>query len=424
MSASSPHAPIDNPAPPQMTMRQVLGISSMRRIWYAQIISVLGDFLALYAVLGVMGFKMHATAVQLTWVQISYMAPIALLGLIAGVFVDRWPVKPTLVASDLTRALLCLGLLLATQPWHFYIVLAAISVVSSFFAPAQGVSIRIMVPLHGLRAANTLMQQVMFLMRIAGPSLAALIVAQFGPQSCYIADAATFVASACFILSASVMQPERKDAQESSKVGLARVSHDMREGLSFIVHHAGLLFVILALAAGMFTLGCFGPLIAVYVRESLHESTRTFGFVSSTIGLGILLGMNGLQALGGRLGNRTMVYLGLGGIVGGLVVLAGLTYLPTAFFGAFMIGASVAAILIPAQTLIQQETPAAMMGRVGSTVMSTVFTAQVAGLLLSGVLARAAGVRMTFALSAGLLIILMLTGRLASQSWDPHTARM
>lgn len=410
MSAATNPAFGQGPPSPPMTMRQVLAIRPMRRIWYAQIISVLGDFLALYAVLGVMGFQMHATVVQLTWVQISYMAPIAILGLIAGVFVDRWSVKPTLVASDLMRAVLCLGLLLATHPWHFYVALAAISVVSSFFAPAQGVSLRTTVPPNGLRAANALMQQVMFLMRIAGPSIAALIVAQFGPKTCYLADSASFVGSACFILSAVVAQPERK-AVESSKVGLARVTHEMREGLDFIFHHAGLLFVILALAAGMFTLGCFGPLIAVYVRESLHESTQTFGFVSSTIGVGILLGMNGLNSLGSRLGNQKLVYLGLGGIAFGLALLSGLAYLPIAFLGAFVIGAAVAGILIPAQTLIQQETPPAMMGRVGSTVMSTVFTAQVAGLLLSGALAKVTSVRMVFALCAGLLVFLMLAGR-------------
>lgn len=395
-----------------MTMREVLGITPMRRIWYAQIISNLGDFLALYAVLSVMGFQMHATVVQLTWVQISYMAPIALFGIIAGVFVDRWPLKRTLVASDLARSVLCLGLLFATKPWQFYIVLAAISIVSSLFGPAQGVTLRTSVPLHGLRSANTLMQQVMFLMRIVGPGLAAVIVSQFGPHTCYYVDAASFVGSACFILSVTVAQPAHTETEESPKAGLSRIWHDMQQGLSFIFHHAELLFVIFSMAAGMFTLGCFGPLIAVYVRESLHASTRTFGFVSSTIGIGILLGMNGLQILGKRLSNSTMVFSGLGGIACGLVIMSAFTFVATSFLGAFLIGASVASIIIPAQTLIQQETPPELMGRVGSTLMSMIFTAQVAGLLLSGLLARLISVRATFSFCAALLLILMLFGRI------------
>ena len=47
---------------------------------------------------------MHGTPAQLTGVQIAYMLPIVFVGPIAGVFVDRWPLKPTLVSSDLIRA--------------------------------------------------------------------------------------------------------------------------------------------------------------------------------------------------------------------------------------------------------------------------------------------------------------------------------
>src|ERR1700738_3652163 len=116
------------PAPPKpLGMGEVLRISMLRRLWYAQIISVFGDFLALFAVIGILTFKLHATAQQITGVQIAYMLPVAVLGILAGVFVDRWPLKPTMVASDSIRAALCLLLLFTTQVWHFYAVLAAIS---------------------------------------------------------------------------------------------------------------------------------------------------------------------------------------------------------------------------------------------------------------------------------------------------------
>src|SRR6202008_1383370 len=89
-----------------MGFRDVLGITVMRRVWFAQGISLFGDFLALFAVISVVSFRMHGTPNQITLVQIAYMLPIAILGPLAGVFVDRWPLKPTLVASDLLRALL------------------------------------------------------------------------------------------------------------------------------------------------------------------------------------------------------------------------------------------------------------------------------------------------------------------------------
>ena len=93
--------------PPPLTFRDVLRIDVMRRVWYAQVISLFGDFLALFAVIAVVTFRMHGTAAQVTGLQIAYMLPIVFIGPIAGVFVDRWPLKPTLVSSDLARCSRC-----------------------------------------------------------------------------------------------------------------------------------------------------------------------------------------------------------------------------------------------------------------------------------------------------------------------------
>jgi len=411
---SIPKPPIDPELPAPLSMGDVMRIPMLRRLWYAQVISVFGDFLALFAVISILTFRLHATAQQVTGVQIAYMLPIAVLGILAGVFVDRWPLKPTMVSSDSIRAALCLLLLAAHQIWHFYAILAAISVVSSFFTPAQGVAIRSAVPLHGLRSANALMQQVMFGMRIVGPAIAAFMVAYLGPASCYIFDAVSFVASACLIASVALVRtapkPAAPGAENTSAIG--KIWLDMKQGISFIVHHAALLFVILAMAAGMFVIGCFGPLIAIYVRDSLHASTKMFGIVSPMIGLGMLLGINGLNTFGKKLSNTRLVYSGLCGIAVGLVILTLLTHVWSTLVGNFIIGMAVAGIVVPAQTLFQQATPPELMGRVGSTFMSIVFAAQIAGLVLSGVLTQHIGVRQVFALCAVMLVILMAVGKL------------
>src|SRR5919107_4431014 len=112
-----------------LSFRDVLRIPVMRRVWYAQLVSLFGDFLARFAVIAVVSFRMHGTAAQLTGLQIAYMLPIVFVGPIAGVFVDRWPLKPTLIASDLIRAAFALLLIPATQVWHVYVVLAALSCV-------------------------------------------------------------------------------------------------------------------------------------------------------------------------------------------------------------------------------------------------------------------------------------------------------
>jgi len=417
MATTSPN-PTGTLPPEPLGMGEVLRIPMLRRLWYAQVISVFGDFLALYAVIGILTFKLHATAQQVTSVQIAYMLPIAVLGILAGVFVDRWPLKPTMVSSDSIRACLVLLLIFAHRPWHFYLVLGAISVVSSFFSPAQGVAIRSAVPLHGLRSANALMQQVMFGMRIIGPAVAGAMYAYFGAKSCYLLDSVSFVGSALIIASVPFMVPGKSTTPatpEPNAAGhsvLGKIWLDMKQGINFILHHSALLFVILAMAAGMFVLGCFGPLIAIYVRDSLHATPKTFAIVAPMIGLGMLVGINGLNTFGKKLSNTLQVYSGLVGIAVGLLILTLLPHVWSALLGNLIVGFSVAGIIVPSQTLFQQATPPELMGRVGSTFMSIVFTAQIAGLILSGLLTQHIGVRQVFALCAAMLVVLLVIGKL------------
>jgi DHA3 family macrolide efflux protein-like MFS transporter len=426
--AAEPVEAILTPEP--LSMAAVLRIGTMRRLWFAQIVSTFGDFLALFAVITYMTFKLHATPQQVTGIQISYLLPIALISVLSGVFVDRWPVKTTLVSSDFLRAGLCLFLLLVHSVYGFYAALAAISVISSFFGPAQGVAIRSAVPFHGLRSANALMQQVMFIMRIIGPSIAILLVGAFGAKICYWLDSASFIASGSLIASLSLILPKKTPATTDSntlpaakeKTGIPRVLDDMKVGASFILHHAGLLFVIVALAAGMFVMGCFGPLIAVYVRDVLHALTKTYSIASAMIGFGLLVGVNTLNTFAKKMSNTLQVYLGLGGIALGTLLLATIPLVATAIFGCFLIGFSAAGIIVPSQTLVQQETPQELMGRVGSTLMSAIFTAQILGLVLSGILAQHTSIRRVFGLCTALLAALIIAGKLWMEP-DHHPAR-
>src|ERR1700683_5553819 len=103
---------------PRFTMRQALAIPAFRKLWLAASVSVFGDFLALYAVFSAMTFRMHASARAITLVTVFFLLPMALIGPVAGVFVDRWEPKRTMVTSDLVRAALVLGLVVAHAPWH------------------------------------------------------------------------------------------------------------------------------------------------------------------------------------------------------------------------------------------------------------------------------------------------------------------
>ena len=140
---------IEETPPVMLSMREVLAEKQFRRLWLGQLVSIFGDFVALFAVQVAITFRMHGTAEDVTGVMVAYLGPLALIGPIAGVFVDRWNPRRTMIASDLTRGGLIILLAFTSHLWQIYGILFAISTVSSFFMPAQSVTVPLLVKREG-----------------------------------------------------------------------------------------------------------------------------------------------------------------------------------------------------------------------------------------------------------------------------------
>src|SRR5580692_7268487 len=115
-----------------MTIREVLADKQFFRLWIGQLVSIFGDFVAIFAVQVAITFRMHGTPEDVTGVMVAYMVPLAIVGPFAGVFVDRWNPRVTMIASDVTRGVLIILLAFTTHLWQIYAILFAISTVSSF----------------------------------------------------------------------------------------------------------------------------------------------------------------------------------------------------------------------------------------------------------------------------------------------------
>ena len=147
-----------------MGFREVLQIPKVRKMWIAQIVSVFGDFLAVFAVFSDASFRLKAGPAEVSGVMITYLLPFAFVGPFAGVLVDRMDRKRIMIASDLIRAFLTLLLPFTTSLQQVYVIFLALSTVSAFFSPAQSATIRSLVPKEGLMSATAL---------IAAPELSA-----------------------------------------------------------------------------------------------------------------------------------------------------------------------------------------------------------------------------------------------------------
>ena len=357
---------------PQLTFRDVLKIRSVRRLWLAQLVSIFGDFLAIFAVFSLVTFQLHGTPTQVSMILVAYMLPLAVVSPLAGVYVDKWNVKWTMIASDMIRGVLVLVLVFVRDLNAIYVIFLAMSTVSSFFVPAQSVAVRALAPAAGLLAVNGLMSQAVQGSQIISPAIAGLLVQWFGANACFLFDSFSFFFSAAMVMTLAIHRMPSPGAAASS------VLSSMRQGFSFIFTHTVISFVILAMTAGMFAVRCFGALLSVYVRDVLLSNAALFGTLNSLIGVGMITGTQLLhrvavprsEAVPGDLRPRRN---GRGRAHHGVVRQGG-HHRRSGMLG---LGFGAAFIMVPSQTLLQQETPHALLGRVMSSLMSLLAMSQV-----------------------------------------------
>jgi len=392
---------------PALKPQAILKHRPFRTLWLAQFVSIFGDFLALFGVISLITFRMHGTAVQVTAVTIAYILPLAVISPVAGVFVDHWNVKRLMIASDLIRAALIVLLVFVRDVTQICVIFAALSVVSSFFAPAQSVTVRTIVPQERLLAANAMLSQAFYVVRLASPFAAGALIAWLGEKVCFYLDTASFVFSAGMLSTLTILR-----ARSQTEKTLQSLSRDFVEGNRFIFTHAGLAFVFLAMGAAMFVLSAFSPLISIYIRDSLHAGPFVWGVISSMVGIGLIAGAQVLARVHTPSSRTRVVLGGMLALGVGAALLGAFRNIPMAALSTFTMGFAISFVLIPAQTLSQQETPPALMGRVSSTFMSLIAVAQVLGLLLSGYLAQRLGIRALFLTCAGVLAVVAGAGHL------------
>ena len=378
--------------------RDVLQHSAVKRLWIAQLVSVFGDILAVFAIYGVVTFQLNGTPFQVALVVIAFMAPLAIVSPAAGVFVDRWNVKTTMIASDLIRAALVLTLLFARDLNVMYATLFCISTVSAFFVPAQAVTVRTLAPPGGLMAVNALMSQAIYGGQIIAPSISGLLVDFAGAKTCFVLDALTFFVSAALVASLKITR-ERAVGNPAPAHPFAALT----QGLRFIVTHRAISFVMISMACGMFAVRCFGALLSVWVRDVLLSSARTFGLLNTLIGVGMLAGGQLVRTVAKRLSPERLVSLAVAGMGGAVIITAVASNTIGAAAGTFALGTFAALIMITCQTLMQQETPHELLGRVSSSMMSLMAMAQVLGMFFAGPVAQAAGLRNLYYGSAVML---------------------
>ena len=192
-------------APEPLSIPEVLKIDNYRWLWFGQAVSVAGDSMAHIALILLINNLTGGSTQAIANLLIALGLPMATIGLVAGVFVDRFPRRKIMIWSDIVRGLLVLAFVAFvlfgwTNIWYLYTFAFAHAVVNSFFSPARQAITPTIIPTEGLMAANSLGQITMVLFAVIGTAIGGFIVGVFENYWVVFAiDAVTFFLSALFI---------------------------------------------------------------------------------------------------------------------------------------------------------------------------------------------------------------------------------
>ncbi len=369
---------------------------SFSALWAGQLISLFGDRLNQLALVAVVAIT-TGSALATGLVFFAATLPNLLLSPIAGTFVDRWDHKEVMVVSDILRAAIVLILPLAaiTNIVLVYPLIFLVTSISVFFRPARMAILPRIVPEEDLLSANSAMWVGETIADIVGYPLAGLFVALLGsavPLAFWV-DSATYLASAGLI--ASMIVP--KLIKSAPADGLRRPDFlaELNAGWQFLRHESVLLANTLQGTVGQFSVGLSIALTPSFVQTAFSSSgvawQASYGFLETGIGVGNLVGGFAVGLVGMRFMKGRMVILGYS-MWGVLIVLFALSNnLGVAIGLAFGQGVANMIFVIPSQTLFQERTPSALMGRVVGFRFALVFGSMTIAMLLGSVLGQLFG---------------------------------
>jgi len=191
----------------------------VRQLWFAQIVSELGDWLNFVALIQII--KQFSGSAQASGLLIILqMMPLVIFSPFSGALADRFDRRKIMITADLLRAGVVLGLLTihkADQLWLLYLLSAMQFSLTAFFEPARSALLPNLAKGEELIQANALTGVTWSIILALGGALGGIISDFFGNQIAFLVDSATFLLSAGILLRLNVEAERPSDNQETKQ---------------------------------------------------------------------------------------------------------------------------------------------------------------------------------------------------------------
>jgi predicted MFS family arabinose efflux permease len=376
--------------------RALLHNRNFMLLWIGQLLSQLADKVFLVLTIALLENYPLAAGIEDTRRSDLFMAftlPAILFGSAGGIVVDRVPKKPIMVGSDVVRGLLTLMIPLLPRQFIILLLLTfAISTVTQFFAPAEQTAIPLLVKREQLMSANALFSSTMMGALIVGFAVGEPMLSW--AKTSLGNSGQELVVGGLYLLSAGIMQPinfqERLSPREERHKKNAWT--EFRESLGYLRRNRLVLNAMLQ----MTTLYCvFAALTVLAIRLAAEFGLKEqqFGFFLAAAGVGMVFGAAILGHWGDRLHHKPLPLYGFLMMAFVLGIFTFTHSLLLALGLSVLLGVGAGFIGVPMQTLIQQQTPPEMHGKVFGFQNHAINIALSAPLLITERLTLAFGLR-------------------------------
>jgi MFS family permease len=375
------------------------------QLWVGQGISFVGDAVSMVALV-VLVVQITGSGSAVGGALIARLLP-TLASPLAGVLADRLDRRIVLIASDIARAVLVLGMVFTRDLIFLYALAFLMGLARTFFNPTIRAAFPSVVGEGDLTRANALISGTFSVSIMAGPALGGLLVASSGVNAAFLLDAITYLVSAAFLSRIPLPRLRRGDGEGFGQ--------ELRTGLSYLAGARVPLAIVVGAFLTILTISATAPAEVFLAKETFDAGDAGYGLLVSLWGGGMVLGSALAAVLGGRVGLISLYFLS---IFAAAIALVGTGLAPT--FALALGALTVAGISngidnVTTDTILQKQVPDTLLGRVFSARFLGYSVGEALAYLTGGLIVDSLGARSTYLLAgaataaAGLLILLIIT---------------
>jgi len=388
--------------------RLVRANPNFRRLWLAQIISEMGDWLYTIAIYSLL-LELTGSASSVGLAVVLQVLPQFFVAPTAGVVNDRMSRKRVMIFADLARAAIVLGMLAVSRAemvWLVYLLLLLETVMWAFFEPGRSAIVPNITEGEDLVVANALSSMTWSLILAVGSALGGAVAAFFGREAVFVLNSLSFLLSAALLARMRFPEPHLAQAARMKARDLVDFS-PMAEGIQYVRRDRRLLATLLV-KTGLGFMATHWVLLPIFGERIFP--VRAGGLKAregGMLGMSVLMGARGIGALlgpvlagywTGQRQPRLRLSIVFGFIAGalGYLGLAGAPSIAVACATIVLAHAGGSIVWVSSTTLLQLQTEDRFRGRV--------FSADFAFLVLSGSVASyAAGTLLDWGITVRML---------------------